>query len=560
MKHTNSYLIAVVGYFSTLQQIHTARSFLERLFLMLRTTILWMSFLFVAAVTSTPSLHAEDNTATGVVFVDANDNRTLDAGETGLAGVSVSNGKDVVETDSSGRYKLAVDNDSIVFVIKPSGYRVVTDKDNLSRFYYIHKPAGSPKDLQFPGVEPTGPLPAEINFPLYHVDEPTSFDVIFFGDPQPRDQKEIDYIAHDVVEDLVGVKAAFGVTLGDILFDDLSLFDSLNRTIGKIGIPWYSVIGNHDINYAADTDELSDETYERVYGPAYFSFNYGSIHFLVIDDIHWMKEGEKKLYRSGLSEKQLEFIENDLKHVPQDQLVVAMMHIPLVKSTPWIEPRREKLLRLLESREHCISLAGHTHHHEHVMMTETDGWKGRKPHHHMINVTVCGAWWSGKPDEHGIPHTMCADGTPNGYTVMHFDGTKYLLDYRAARRGADEQIRITVPEVVPVADAAAQEIRANVFNAFPDAVVEWRLNDGEWQAMQKTIGESDPIFQMLFDEEQILLPNNLPWRKLAKPMVCPHLWRATLTTAKEKGTHLIQVRATNPNGQILIGERILRVE
>lgn len=116
------------------------------------------------------------------------------------------------------------------------------------------------------------------------------------------------------------------------------------------------------------------------------------------------------------------------------------------------------------------------------------------------------------------------------------------------------------PEVVPVADAAAQEIRANVFNAFPDAVVEWRLNDDEWQPMQKTVNETDSIFQALFGDEKPLLPNNLLWRKLGKPMVCPHLWKATLTSATEKGTHLIQVRATNSNGQVLNGERIMRVE
>lgn len=503
---------------------------------------------------------ADEAVATGIVFVDKNGNHTFDAGESGLAGVSVSNSRDVVQTDADGRYSLSVDEDSIVFVVKPTGYRTVTDEDHLSRFYYIHKPAGSPMNLGFPGVEPTGPLPKEINFPLQPIKEEAAFDVIFFGDPQPRDQKEIDYIAHDVVEDLVGVDAAFGVTLGDILFNDLSLFDSFNRTIGKIGIPWYNVIGNHDINFAAETDELSDETYERVYGPAYFSFNYGSVHFIVVDDIHWMKEAGKMLYRSGLSEKQLTFIENDLKSVPQDQLVVAMMHIPLVKSTPWLEPRREKLLRLLESREHCISLSGHTHHHEHVMMTDADGWKGPKPHHHMINVTVCGAWWSGKPDEHGIPHTMCADGTPNGYTIMHFDGNSYLLDYRAARRAANEQIRITAPEVVDVAKAASQEFRANVFNAFPDALVEWRLNGDDWQPMQKTFNETDPVFQALFDEEQPMLPDNLPWRKLHKPMVCPHLWKSKLSTANEKGTHLIQVRATNSNGQVLTGERIIRIE
>ena len=71
---------------------------------------------------------------------------------------------------------------------------------------------------------------------------------------------------------------------------------------------------------------------------------------------------------------------------------------------------------------------------------------------------------------------------------------------------------------------------------------------------------TDPIFQALFDEEQPMLPDNLPWRKLAKPMVCPHLWKATLPAGQQKGTHLIQVRATNSNGQILKGERIIRFD
>lgn len=498
-------------------------------------------------------------TATGVVYVDANQNHVRDADEKPLPDVKVSNGREVVTTDADGRYSLPVDNDTIVFVIKPRGYRTIQDENHVSRFYYIHKPEGSPK-LDFPGVEPTGPLPSSIDFPLHPVEEPDAFDVIFFGDPQPRDQKEIDYIAHDVVEDLVGVNAAFGVTLGDILFDDLSLFDSFNRTLGKIGIPWYNVIGNHDINFASENDEWSDETYERVYGPAYYSFDYGAVHFVVVDDIHWMKEGDKKFYRSGLSEEQLDFIENDLKLVPQDRMVVAMMHIPLVKSTPWLEPRRARLLKILEGREHCISLAGHTHHHEHVLMGKEDGWPGAKPHHHIINVTVCGAWWSGKPDEHGIPHTMCADGTPNGYTIMHFDGIKYLLDYRAARRGADEQIRITAPEVVTTSDVVKTEFRANVFNAIPGATIEWRIDGGEWQPMTKTENETDPTFQTLYDEEQTFLPGKPAWRPLAKPMVCPHLWKATLVESIKSGTHLIQVRATNPNGQILKGERVIRIE
>jgi hypothetical protein len=503
---------------------------------------------------------ALDGTARGHVYVDTNGNQSRDPGEATVAGVGVSNGRDVVLTAADGSYELPVTNDTIVFVIKPDGYRTIVDQDQLPRFYYNHKPDGSPKSLKFPGVEPTGPLPEQIDFALYPTEEPGEFDVLFFGDPQPRDQRELDYIAHDVVESLIGTDAAFGVTLGDILFDDLSLFANNNRLIGRIGVPWYNVIGNHDINFAVDEDHLSDETFERVYGPAYYSFNYGGIHFIVIDDVHWMRDGQRRFYRSALSTQQLDFIENDLKHVPQDRLVVAMMHIPLVKSTPWIEPRRERLFRLLESREHCISLAGHTHHHEHVMIDEQSGWQGAQPHHHIINVTVSGSWWSGKPDERGIPHTMCADGTPNGYTIMHFNGRDYSLEYRAAGRSPEHQMRITAPEVVASADSGGNWFYANVFNAMPAAEVQWTVDGKTWYAMERAVGETDPLFQALFDEEQPMLPDDLPWRKLAKPMVSPHLWKSRLLPNLPVGAHTISVRALNPNGQELLGHRILRVE
>ena len=56
-----------------------------------------------------------------------------------------------------------------------------------------------------------------------------------FGDPQPRNQKEVDYMSHDVIEELVGTDASFGVTLGDITFDNLDLFEvagAVDRAVG----------------------------------------------------------------------------------------------------------------------------------------------------------------------------------------------------------------------------------------------------------------------------------------------------------------------------------------
>lgn len=518
-------------------------------------------FLLCSGLMAVAGLPADaQEIARGIVFVDTNANGIPESDERRLPGVGVSNGRQVVRTDSQGAWSLPVDQDTVIFVIKPAGYRPPLDTNHLSRFYYIHKPAGSPASLQFPGVEPTGPLPASIDFPLHPATEPDAFDVIFFGDPQPRDQKEIDYIAHDVVEGLSGSSAAFGVTLGDILFDDLSLFESINRTIGRIGIPWYNVIGNHDINFSSDNDEHSDETFERFYGPSYYSFDYGKVHFVVIDDIHWIKDGERRFFRSGLSDKQLDFIENDLALVEQSRLVVVMMHIPLVRSTPWIEPQRERLFRILESREHCMSLAGHTHHHEQTMLTAADGWKGSQPHHHIINVTVSGSWWSGQPDDEGIPHTLCADGTPNGYSIMRFDGLRYTLEYRAARREAEFQIRIMAPEVVKASAGTARTFHANVFNAMPDAQVQWSLsNSGSWREMTRDLSP-DPLFQILFDQQEHIPTKSLPWRKLPKPMICPHLWKAELNADLPPGTYTIFVRATNPGGQVLQGNRVVRVE
>ncbi len=203
-------------------------------------------------------------TATGRVFHDKNENRILDDGEQGQSGVRVSNGRDIVITDDDGRYSLEVDGDTILFVIKPSGWRTPLDENNQPQFFYIHKPQGSPVSC-FPGVAPTGPLPGRIDFPLYPQNEPQQFKALLFGDPQPRNQRELDYIAHDVVEELIGTDASFGVTLGDIMFDDLNLFQPSSQLVGLIGIPWYNVIGNHDINADASEDHYSDETFERAF-------------------------------------------------------------------------------------------------------------------------------------------------------------------------------------------------------------------------------------------------------------------------------------------------------
>jgi hypothetical protein len=494
--------------------------------------------------------------ATGIVFVDKDRDGTRDEGETGLEGVRVSNGRQIVKTDAEGRYRLPIDDDDILFVIKPRNYMTPVDEDNLPRFHYIHKPAGSPAS-KFPGVEPTGPLPASVDFPLHERPEPEIFRALFFGDTQPRDIKEVEYIAHDVIEQVIGEKAhgaSFGVTLGDIVFNDLSVMDPLNKAIALIGIPWYNVLGNHDTNHDARTDAASDETFERIYGPAYYSFDHGPAHFLVLDDVMWKHDDAtgKASYTGGLGPEQMEFIRNDLALIPEDQLVVLMMHIPLVD----VEDRQE-LYRLIERRPATLSVSAHTHFLEHVFIDAKDGWQGPQPHHHVVNVTVCGSWWAGAPDENGIPHTTMRDGSPNGYSVFTFDGNKYSIDFRAARRPADHQMNVFAPQEVPVDAPEPAEVVVNVFAGSERSEVEMRVAPaGPWVPLAR-VAREDPFYKAMKELEAG--PKPPPGRALPQLILSPHIWVGRLPAGLPVGTHSIQVRATDMFGQTYYDRRTIRV-
>jgi hypothetical protein len=289
---------------------------------------------------------AAANTVSGVVYENRSGGARRAEGDPGIAGVLVSNGRDVVKTDAAGRYTLPLDAESIVFVIKPSGYAVPVDEQMLPRFYYIHQPAGSPQalKLRYRGIDPTGPLPDSVDFALKKADEPQKFDVLLFTDPQPESAAEVDFIRDDVVAGLIGNHAAaFGITCGDIMFDDLSLYQRLNGIIGQIGVPWYNIGGNHDLNFEASDARYSRETFKRTFGPPYYAFEYGGPLFLMLDNVDYLGADASRPYSAGLyqgriGERQRAFIANVLKETPADKLVVTAMHIPLPEPTPPIAP------------------------------------------------------------------------------------------------------------------------------------------------------------------------------------------------------------------------------
>jgi hypothetical protein len=314
------------------------------------------------------------------------------------------------------------------------------------------------------------------------------------------------------------------------------------------------------MNFDAPDDALSDETFEAVYGPPYYSFDYGAVHFIVLDDVHWKGKVEDPEeyaggnYTGGLGEDQLAFVGRDLALIPATQLVVLFMHIPLVAE--WVEPERERLYRMLEKRPFVMSVSAHYHYQEHLWLTKEDGWQGAEPHHHVIAVTTCGSWWQGLPDEAGIPVTTMRDGAPNGWLTVTFDGHDYAMDFHAAR-GAPDQMHVWAPEVVPRRQTHLTEFLVNVYNGSERTRVEFRLDGaGGWEAMEQT-ARPDPFYEAAKQRETDDLPR---LSKLPEVVPSPHLWRGMLPRGLAGGTHLIEVRATDPWGRTFEGERVFRVE
>ena len=71
----------------------------------------------------------------GVVYEDRNANGRRDDGEPGIAGVHLSDGAQLVTTDSAGRYTLPPRDGASQFLIKPAGYALRTRDDGLPDFW-----------------------------------------------------------------------------------------------------------------------------------------------------------------------------------------------------------------------------------------------------------------------------------------------------------------------------------------------------------------------------------------------------------------------------------------
>ncbi len=416
----------------------------------------WKGKAFRGQVDVTASPDADQDVLDGAVFDDRNRNSQQDAGERGIAGVEVSNGREIVTTDRQGRYEISVRDGETVFLTQPAGYQVPVDEDNVAQFFYTHMPTGSP-ELRYGGIDPTGPLPDAVDFPLARTTDTLSRDqrCLIGGDIQTYTQEEVDYALRGAFADLTqrtdftGCGALF---IGDIVGDDLDLYDQTRELTSLLNGPARFLPGNHDLDLDADYDHRFD-TYRSQFGPDYYSYDAGDVHVVSLNTVQYSQGAPYNgTYNGGIDDEQLAWLRQDIANTPEDKLIVLATHIPLLNWHDQGSDRHQvdqvQAIHDIIGDRPAVAFGGHSHTLE--VMREGDsmeGWKSlygvdELPFDHITAGAISGDWYTGRVTEAGYPTALQRDGAVPGVFTLEAHGNRYEDSFIGTGRAASEQMSL----------------------------------------------------------------------------------------------------------------------
>jgi hypothetical protein len=426
------------------------------------------------------------------------------SGSRGVANVVVSDGYNLVLTDNKGAYEFPLHPDATsVFISTPSGYSFIEEK-SIARHYHLVQDITNKQG---------------VNFELQQLDkDDNEHQFIIWADPQVKNAKDVEKMMAQSVPDVQKIIAAagsgaliHGITVGDIVWDEHKHFADYDIAVGRMGIPFFQCLGNHDMDYTNGSDESSDETFQKNYGPTWYSFNRGKVHYVVMDNVRYL--GKDRDYDGFIPQHQLEWLQKDLSYIPKENLVILCLHIPVHNGVK----NNSDLYALLQGRNVHI-MSGHTHYHRNVINENI------YEHNHG---TVCGAWWTGP---------ICEDGTPCGYGVYKVKGTELSWHYQATGESADYQQKIFVNDY----DASQKQVRVNIWNYDPQWKTEYFADGISKGNLEQFIGLDPGAYASMLGPD---LPKP---RGFAEPKKTDHLFKGLIPI----NTKNVVVKATDRFGKV----------
>lgn len=379
---------------------------------------------------------------TGRVFVDSNNNGTFDKGEKAMKGVAVSDGLNVVLTSSDGTFSLpGYDKERFIFITTPSGYKT----DNQ----HYRKTNGKDGVYEF-GLKPSGGVKQGGKHKFVHIADTEIFNT----------ENHEDWV-NNVRDYTTNEDAAFIIHTGDICYENgLKSHIQLMNT-AKMNCPMFYCIGNHDLVKGAYGEEL----FESIYGPVYYSFEVGNVHYIVTP----MLGGD---YSPSYKKADVyRWMKNDLALVPKDKAVMVFNHDLLTYDDKFIYGISDT--EFINLNEHNLKAWIYGHWHINYMKKQGDVYS-------ISTATL---------DKGGIDHSTSA------FRVVHVDN-KGDLTSELRYTYIDKAIRITsmANNQAPVLESGAVPLSVNVYSTVSpvkEITYTYTVNDKPFAGKKKLNKQTD---------------------------------------------------------------------
>ena len=436
----------------------------------------------------------------------------------GVSSVLVTDGVSVVATDIQGKYQLnSTSNCRFIYYTLPSGYESPIE-NGIPVFYQL---IDKSKKIQIANFE----IHKSKKSQLKHA-------FIMVGDPQVSNSTELDMLKSFIAdmnttsESLSTEMPVIAISTGDNVFDKQALFDDYKYVISKTNLPFYQVMGNHDLDYNNRSDELSDITFTSKFGPSNYSFNLGNIHYVVLKDVFYY--GYSYHYMGYVTEKQLDWLQKDLSFIKPGSTVVLSYHIPTIYGESEEGEKytllsnsvmnRDALFKILSPYNVHI-MAGHSH-------TQWNTIISHSIFEH-VHSAACSAWWQGP---------IGIDGTPKGYTVYLVNGDSLSWYYKIVGMDKNEQFKVYPVGSDPLYPTS---FIANVYNYDSAWSVKWYENNVLIGDMEQYWGE-DPFAKSIYPTGK---NKTYSWLEIGPTH---HLFKANIHNAGAK----IMVQVTDRFGNV----------
>ena len=482
-----------------------------------------------------------------------------------LAGVVVSDGYEVTTTDKAGRYYLNSEKrNGNVFITIPSGYEAQAEDAVPQYWANLTAPAEEVERHDFNLKATDNRRHAIIAVTDIHLanqyDDIRQFRQVCL----PRIREEVEKYRSQGIP-------VYTVCMGDSSFDLFwydYLFDigDFRRTLDENGYPTqvFHSMGNHDNDGATPNDENTDfnatRAYRKVFGPTYYSFNIGDVHYVMLDNIVYKNEaGGKKgkniagrrNYDHYVSDEQLDWLRKDLSYVTDKNTpIVIGMHCPVFRYkglseaivTRFVSPEKaQKLTDVLKEFSNVHFLTGHTHKN---LFCKGTGEISNITDHNI--AAVCGAWWF--TGSHGGLH-LGPDGGPAGFEVFTLDGKQMEWYFVSADDGAGKQFRTF--DINSVRDYYRSCDETKVFvSHYPKRTDFSEASDNQvyihvwaweptWKISVKENGKEIPVVRKMLENPQYTISYYIP----------KSLWRRSFPKSYGKDTspHMFLVQASAPD-------------